>query len=66
MRIVVVLVVRAPEERPDDRRRLDGAKGQLERPDHGHVLVLGQRDCPRHEGVLVLGVFLDAVAFVQC
>lgn len=62
MGIVVVLVVRAPEKGPDDRRRLDGSQGQLERPDHGHVLVLWQGDCPRHEGVLVLGVFLDAVA----
>jgi hypothetical protein len=59
MRVVVVLVVRTPEERPNHRRRFYASEGQLQRPHHGHVPVFRQGDDLGHKCVFVCSIFLD-------
>ena len=60
MRVVVVLVKGAPEERADDSGGLNPAKGQLEDPHHVLVGVFGEGDDFGRESVVVLGILLDA------
>lgn len=60
VRILVVLVKRRPKEGPDDARPLDGAEGQVHPPHHGLVLLVRECDDVGREGLVLLGVLLQA------
>lgn len=60
MRIVGIVVIRGPEEGPDHTGALDGTEGETERPYHGRILSLLQRNVVWREGLVLLGVFLEA------
>lgn len=42
MRVVVVLIQRGPEERPNHTRPLDGTEGEVHPPHHDLVLAMGK------------------------
>lgn len=60
MGIVFVMVIRTPEERTNNSRGLDAAKGQLEGANHGLVGVFGEGDDLGHKGVFILGIALHS------
>lgn len=59
VRIFIVVVIRTPEKRPNNRSSLDTSIGELEGPNHGFIRVFRERNDFGHESVLVLGVALD-------
>lgn len=60
VRVIVVLVKRRPKERPNNTRPLDGAEWQVHPPHHDLVLLVRERDDVGREGLVLLGVLLQA------
>lgn len=60
MRVVVILVKSAPEERPHDAGTFNSAEWQLEGANHELIVFVAQRDVPGGEGVVLLSIELKS------
>lgn len=61
VRVVVVLVKGAPKEGTDNAGALDGAEGEVHRPDHLLIGRMGQGDVVGGEGLAVLCILLQTM-----
>lgn len=60
MRVLVVLIQRGPEERPNHTRALNGAEGEVHPPHHDLVLLMSEGDDIGRKCLILFSVLLQA------
>ena len=58
MRVLIVLIQRRPEERPNHTRSLDGAEGEVHPPHHDLVLLMRKGDDVGRKRLILFSVLL--------